>query len=84
MDNKKLREIWNIWAAAYNASTDLTERLVASDILDLIRELVAEKVVNACMKDATLNPDTVLKGILGEIGIKKKEWTGGRKDDEKC
>lgn len=82
MEDRKLREIWNIWSASYNTSTDLTERLIASDILDLIRELVSEKVVNACFKDATLNPDTVLKGILGQIGIKKKEWTGGRKDNE--
>ena len=84
MEAIKIREIWRVWKTSYDSSTDLTERCVASDILELIRDLVEEKVVVACLRDPTTNPDVVLKSILGEIGIRRKQWDeGGRNENDR-
>ena len=74
MEKTELREVWQIWNTCYNNATDLAERIAASDVLELIHNLIAEKVINACLKDPLLDPDIALTDILKENGIPKKEW----------
>ena len=74
MDNAKLREIWRVWHRAHDTTKNLEERLVAGDILEIIRELITEKVTNACLKDPTLDADDALREVLGELGIPKRQY----------
>ena len=67
--------MWKIWYAAWWTTKDATEKLASSDVLDLIRALVEEKVVVACLKDPLLNPDAALSDVLEEFGIREKEFS---------
>jgi len=79
MENEKLASIWSVWWQTYDTTSDLTERLIARDVLDVIRALVEEKVVLACVQDSVLNPDAVVRDVLKEIGIKYKEFAVAEK-----
>jgi hypothetical protein len=74
MENDRLREVWRVWAAQYASIKDLTERLVAGDILELIGEVVTLKIENECLKNVTLDPDMVMKNLLKEIGIARRNF----------
>jgi hypothetical protein len=82
MENDRLREVWRVWTAQYSSTRDITERLVAADILDLIREVVTNRVVIECLKDPLKNPEQVLTDLLNEIRISKREFQPAKKKDD--
>lgn len=74
MEPDKIKELWNIWKTSYLTSTDLTERLVASDVLDLICEIVVGRANLICHLDPLTKPERAVDEVIAHIGINKKSW----------